>query len=488
MTDNKICITIEQKIKKAKKKIDTCIEKEKYEDALELIQAFSWILYEYNQYYYDEHFEKCIQIISDKVLNSENDYVSSKNTILFFDAFGLNSRGLAQIYIKALCKRYNVVYVTYDRQKNNIPDILRILRENNGSAYYLTQSNCLKMIERLNVIVEKVRPEIMFMYDVPDDVVGTVVFNHYKGKTKRFQINLTDHAFWLGTTAFDYCLEFRNYGASISNYYRNISLEKLLILPYYPIINSDIEFEGYPFQFDDKENLLVFSGGALYKTLGAENRYYKIVDYILSSYPEIVFWYAGSGDCTEMNKLKNKYSNRIFITEEREDLNEILKRCTFYLSTYPVCGGLMFQYAAMAGKVPVTLKFDNISDDILINQGELNVEFLCFEEMKREIKRLIKDKEYRIAREEKMKKAVISEVEFENELFSALDNGKTSYPVVIKEIDIASTKAEYISRFKFKNLYCGLARKDAIQVCKYFPIEFMFGVLLKISYKMMRFN
>ena len=35
-----------------------------------------------------------------------------------------------------------------------------------------------------------------------------------------------------------------------------------------------------------------------------------------------------------------------------------LEKSYFYLSTYPICGGLMFQYAASAGKVPVTLKYD----------------------------------------------------------------------------------------------------------------------------------
>ena len=44
----------------------------------------------------------------------------------------------------------------------------------------------------------------------------------YAGHMKRYQVNLTDHAFWLGTYAFDYCLEFLDFGAIVSREYRHI--------------------------------------------------------------------------------------------------------------------------------------------------------------------------------------------------------------------------------------------------------------------------
>lgn len=64
----------------------------------------------------------------------------------------------------------------------------------------------------------------------------------------------------------------------------------------------------------------LFSGGALYKTFGGENKYYDIIDNILKKYKEVVFWYAGSGDDSKLKELMKKYPGRIFHTLERNDL------------------------------------------------------------------------------------------------------------------------------------------------------------------------
>ena len=50
----------------------------------------------------------------------------------------------------------------------------------------------------------------------------------------------------------------------------------------------------------------------------------------------------------EMKKIIKKYPNRAYLTPERSDLYQVLKHSVFYLSTYPLCGGLMYQYAAKA--------------------------------------------------------------------------------------------------------------------------------------------
>lgn len=57
---------------------------------------------------------------------------------------------------------------------------------------------------------------------------------------------MTDHAFWLGRFAFDYCIEFRVYGYNISIQKRKIEKEKILMLPYYPVIRKE-KYQGLPF-------------------------------------------------------------------------------------------------------------------------------------------------------------------------------------------------------------------------------------------------
>lgn len=70
----------------------------------------------------------------------------------------------------------------------------------------------------------------------------------YAGCMKRYQINLTDHAFWLGAHAFDYVLEFRDFGANVSRQYHHIAPHKILKQPYYPYIDRTLSFQGFPFE------------------------------------------------------------------------------------------------------------------------------------------------------------------------------------------------------------------------------------------------
>ena len=115
----------------------------------------------------------------------------------------------------------------------------------------------------------------------------------------RYQINLTDHAFWLGADSIDKCIEFRDYGATISKKYRRIPIESIVKIPFYPIVNIDMKFQGFPFKKKDYQKVF-FSGGALYKTFGDDNRFYRIVSNILNQYNDLIFWYAGSGDDSEL--------------------------------------------------------------------------------------------------------------------------------------------------------------------------------------------
>lgn len=352
-----------------------------------------------------------------------------------------------------------------------------MLKANNGIVLYIPQGSFFTKIEYLKKVIEEYNPYSIFMYTVPDDVVITTILHHYKNQITRYQINLTDHAFWLGAKCIDYCIEFRDYGAYISNTYRQIPKEKICLLPYYPIINENIEFQGYPCEFNEQEQKLIFSGGSLYKTFGAGNKYYLIVDYILNNFKEAIFWYAGSGDRTEINKLIKKYPNRIFITAERLDLYQILKRSYFYLSTYPVCGGLMFQYAAIAGKLPLTLKFDDCTDGFLIDQEKLNIEFNSIEILKEKIKFVFENPGYLKEEETILVKSVIKAEDFEIELENLLDNQKTNYKLVYKSIEVK----EFLKVYKENMTYEKLC--DIIGGHKYFmlfPKEVCMKIVLKI--------
>jgi len=446
---------VEKMINSIYKKINKNFEHSNYTKNLPLIKTYANIMYLYNQKYTDSRVEDILY----KTINSiyskpdlDKNKLNEKN-VIFYDGFGLDNRGLARIYLKALCKKYHIIYITAISNKENIHEIKELLESNNGEIYYIKGRKITSCINELINVTNKIKPKNMFLYTYPDDIVGISFFELYENIICRYQINLTDHAFWLGTKSFDYCIEFRNYGAIITTEHRNISKDKLLKLPFYPNINFSQEFEGYPFEFDEKKNKFIFSGGSLYKTFGDGNKYYHIIEKLLTKYDDLFFWYAGSGDNSEINKLIKKYPNRIFHTRERKDLYQVLKRCYFYFSTYPICGGLMFQYAAKANKLPITLKYDDIIDEFLINQGNLNVIFDSEDEMYKEVDKIYNDPQYKEKKEKEISNSVITEEKFEENLYQLIENHKTEFNITYKNIDIDKFRKTYKENINIKNIY-----------------------------------
>lgn len=474
-------MNVMEKVQKIKSNIATAIGKEDYSNALELISLAGDILYNYNQYYSDADLEENVKVISEKILGKSELDNLNEDIVIFYDGFGLDTRGLAQIYLLPLCNFKKVIYVTNEKQSNSLPTIQEILKKGNHLIYFLPELSKIDKIVELKKIIDKVKPKSIFMYTYPNDVVITTILHHYKNVIDRYQINLTDHAFWLGNGCIDYCIEFRDYGAYISNKYRNIPKEKIILLPYYPIVNKEFDFEGYPFEINKQNSKIIFSGGALYKTFGGGDKYYTIVDYILKKYDEAIFWYAGTGDRSKFDKLIKKYSGRIFITPERKDLYQVLKHSYFYLSTYPICGGLMFQYAAIAGKLPLTLKYDDGTDGFLINQEDLDIEFNNLEELKLKIHKIINDEEYLKQEEIKIAKSVITVEQFEKNLLSLINNKKTDFILLYKEINNQNLLREYANNMTYKNLCNIVAAHRKFCVFKLLPKEFLYGIYLKVK-------
>lgn len=477
-------VEIKKIISSIKKKIKKNINKSRYNNALDLISMAAIILYNANLCYVDDELENFIDQIACKIIRTSCNVESlNSETLLFYDGFGLNSRGLAQIYIKALCENNNVIYVTNKKSCNHIPDIESLIKSNNGKIIWLEGEKSLKCIAEMREIIEFYKPKDFFFYSIPNDVIGTVIMSAYKGIMKIFQVNLTDHAFWLGANNIDYCVEFRDYGASISNEYRGISRDKIVKVPFYPIINYKQKFLGFPF-VNNSDMKIIFSGGALYKTFDSKNTYYRIVDHILQTHSDTIFWYAGEGDMTEMNKITKRYPQRVYITSERKDLYQVLENIYLYLSTYPLCGGLMFQYAASASKVPITLRQGDVTDDFLINQNEMGIQFDDYSSFINELDHLIDDPEYNMRKGQLVKKAVITEKKFREALTTALVEGKSIYKIKYKHVDSKILRENYLSCFSKAILYKLFVQKDNKIVIKNYPIYFLYGCLLKILDKL----
>lgn len=453
-----------------------------YEVVLASAESCGIVEYYWNQWFTDKIIEDILMATSKELLGDLSIYSRDNNTILFYDSFGTDQRGLAIIYLKALIDLgYRIVYLTKESQKDLQPTLSHAVREGDFEWVYIPQCTYVEKVRIISNTINTYKPSVAFMQLLPEDVAAIVAFNAYNGLIDRFQINLTDHAFWLGVNAFDYCLEFRNFGASITNQYRGISMDKLILMPYYPYIDKYIKFEGFNETLSGKK--IIFSGGAFYKTLGdKDNRFYKIIDRFLDGDENAAFVFATNtySKEPEFEALLEKYSGRCFVIKERKDLFQVMSRCVFYLNTFPFFGGLMTQYAVMAGKIPLTLIKDNQTlDGILDNVESLGIQFTSYEDLVEEGLRLLKDNEYRKAREQMLEGAVISEDIFKEELRSAILDHKNKFDIdMTANIDIDSFRQQYRDRFVSNDVLCDATNN---KILNKFPLIVVYKCLRKIK-------
>lgn len=456
-----------------------------YNDALCYISSSAQIQYAVNQNYTDEALEELLSDIASKITFVPADYCGDLNTVLFYDGFGLDLRGLAITYTIAIAKSgFHLVYVIPENSKKNIPHIIAELASYNVDIIELEGKKHIEKIKNLNYIFNKYRPNTAFFYTVPDDVTAVTVFDSFKGKVTRYQIDLTDHAFWLGTKAVDYIMESREMGASLAIYERGFTESQIRRLDALTYINNEICTDVLP--FDIEKEKYFFSGGALYKTLGdKELFFYKTIDHILNKYKNMKFLYAGYGDSSEIQKLEKKYPGRVYLISERPDFYRLIENCVFYLNSYPMFGGMMMRYAALANKLPMTLKHERDSDGILFNQEELGIEFADYHSFINEIELILNNDVYRREKEKGLLGSVLTEDVFNSNVKSLITDGKTEFFFnKIPIMDTTKFRNEYIERFKYpEDLHSAIFNRKNLNLIFRFPRLYILSRINKLKGK-----
>lgn len=461
-------------VKKVKNRTKQFIRKGKTEKALGSISIVARILYLYNQYYLDEDLENGLSDIARQMRQAYETELSKfdKNNkrVLFYDGFGLDTRGYAKNYLLALSKLgYEVVYVTSQAAAGSLHSTELLMKNRPMKWCFIDmKSSYVKWMNQLIKIVLEEAPEAMFYYTIPNDVSGAVAFSVFSSKTNRFFIDLTDHAFWLGRDCCDYFFNGRDLGASNQYYERKIAKDRALKIGVNLIIPHADNHKALP--FDVETCKYVFSGGQLYKTLGDKNNtYYRIVDHLLSNHAELLFLYAGRGDSTEMNKIIGKYPGRAFLIDEREDFIYLIENCVLYLNTYPMFGGLMMRYAAALGKIPITLKHAHDSDGQLIDQGSREIEYETYEDLIVDVDKLLLDSDYLATRQSLLKGSVITEEIFLKNLQMAIEKHTTDSQHSFVHVDTTDFRREFYRRFSLEEARNELCSKINVSLIPSYP-------------------
>ncbi len=428
-------------------------KKHDYESCLTVSQIIANFLYDYNQTYIDEDLEKILYDISKEIKSKYelDNYQGDSNTVLFYDGFGMDVRGVAKMYLNALKKNnYKIIYVLPKDSFGKMKETESVLENANVVYEYVeTNKGFLNTCNNIITVIKKNKPKAMLFYTTPCDVSGYISFAVMENLVKRYLIDLTDHAFWIGKNCNDYFCGSREMSASNQFYERNISKDKCIKLGVNLVINE--EKSNKPLPFDIEKERYIFSGGQLYKTLGDENNYfYKIVNHILENHKDIKFLYAGSGDQSQMDIILKKYPGQAFLIEERNDFYYLIENCVLYLNTYPMFGGMMMKYAANAGKIPITLRHNSDSDGLLINQKDTKIEYDNYENLIQDVDELLNNEEYLKQRQKLLEGSVITEERFINNLRSVIENQTTDYQHNFERIDTTEFRKEFMTRFNLK--------------------------------------
>ena len=349
---------------------------------------------------------------------------------LLIDTHGIDNRGLTQQYLRALiAMNAKILFVSIEPNVVTQRDIrTELAAYTNADTLYLDNKK-MSPRQRLNILVEKVKqyqPQVALGHIFPWDPISFMLFDLAQGM-KVYNINFTDHAFWMGSSIIDYNIEFRAYGMTLSLEKRGLRKEQLISLPYYPIKPLNEPFYGFPELPDGA--VKIFSGGSFYKMMGEDDRYFKLCDRLLDISPRVVLLIAGPGDDSLVRQKIAAMSNahRVYLIGDRRDINEVFKHCDLYLNTYPLGGGLMSQYAVDNAKPLLTLgKEGEVYSQIegIVNHFANNVRtFTDMEELLTYAKHCIDDETFRKEEGLKNKAGLMTEERF-NTILAEILSGK----------------------------------------------------------------
>lgn len=416
-------------------KAQATLRKNNFNSCMMYIDAAANLAYNYNWIFADSSLEKMIHVLASNMLNINQNIFQTKKYI-FYDAFSMDNRGLTQQYIRALMdNNITFLYITenvfidetdiYQEVKNYTHADLCIVPAN------LNRASKVKFI--YNTIL-RYESSGIFMHIKPWSVEALVAFAAFP-RIVKYNINLTDHAFWLGSSVLNYNIEFRNYGCSLSVCKRGLTDQQILLLPYYPIQNK-IAFEGFPIP-KKKGDVFLFAGANLYKIYGNNDEFLRTIKTLLDAYPNTYFFYAGGGDATHFNFFveQEKLVGRVFYLGFRKDINQLVRNIDIYIDTFPVSGGLMGEYA-IVNKKPILayIREQNVheSDDdtlaSLFDSGKLQV-FYNKEKLLEYAGKLILDENFRKYEGEKNFNLVPTRMLFGVNVFKMLTKRESPFKI-----------------------------------------------------------
>ena len=388
--------------------------------------AGNWA-YSFNFQYADLKLEAMVMQIAEQRLSGVDVDCPNGNRCVLIDSFCFDNRGLTQQYLRAMMRNdFEILFVCTRNDGGRGRAILKELKDYQKCEILCFSDGKNNLLVEAQAIIDRIglfAPKYLFLHLTPYDTIALMACHRING-VEKYNINLTDHAFWMGVSFIDYNIEFRANGETISCEKRFLVKQQLLSLPYYPISPLDSSFDGFPAL--PEGCIKVFAGGALYKMLGKNDIFFCMMDEVLSVRDNVYMLVAGfdKSELFDEKVGRMTYGNRVVKIGRRQDIDEVFKHIDIYLSTFPA-GGLMSQYAAKHGK-PIIAYYDEKvtstkAEDFVNIFGEACKSLTSMSALRDYAAKLVKDEEFRHEEGERLKSVCMTEEKF-NESFMRVLN------------------------------------------------------------------
>lgn len=350
-----------------KKVLDLSMAKKNTDESYRLLELICRFGYTYNflPEFKDDHLEDSLYRIAAQINpNAEPGPSVFNNTrrVIFYDFFTLDFRGFTQQYIDYfITYEIEFLYIMYAHNYSEKKRIVQAINDYPGGRILTIDTKKETAFNELQAVYEELlryNAGKIFVHNSPWDIFSyCLCIMLRKTGIKSYLIDITDHAFWLGNTVYDYIINFRNYGAQLNHFYRQIPLNKLLIINTPAYIDNSIAFKG--FQMDVTGKVVGFGGGSVYKIKDDANTYLNQIKSLIRQNDNFIFFFANVADRGYVNNFvrENKLEGRLIPVGNREDICTIFQHIDIYFNTYPYGGGNMVSYG-FQHKVPVVAMYN----------------------------------------------------------------------------------------------------------------------------------
>lgn len=461
-------------------------QKGAFTDAMHYLRVCSSIAGQFNLQYADDDMEILMKQIAERIIIRVKDFEpNTAHWVLYDDFCTTYVLGLQWLEAMVLSGR-KILYITTrnisaeSRHKNILE---KVAEYENVTTVIIPQGDEFKRAQALYDTIVQFKPSKLVMHKSANLSVINLVLPVLPESVTSYVINLSDQTFWLGVRDIDYCLEFRQFGASVSLQRRGLRPEQLLLVPFYPADDRNV-FAGFPVECT-ADKVVVFSGGDYYKTLDEKRVFWKLIQRLLKTFPQLVFLFATKNNPEGNSEIhhfikENHFEGRFIYIGFRPDIYQVFAHCDIYMGTSPTSGSLMSQLAAINAK-PILQYYepgtpDDETEQALCINEDFNISFQDEDAFLHEAEMLITDKMYRQKQGERLKHAMMQHNQFNGLVLKTLETDVThmairEYAIDYEELDnrwYYLEKAGYVNALPY--IYSTLGAGNCL---KYAPALFV---------------